>query len=406
VKRITSIKSQGSCGHRNESPERSSRHQLGRLRRCYNLAVPPTDVQRRMLRRVVRTFLESGKSTTRQDLLVEFQSLNDLNDLTYRNVLKTYVLGGQDYLPSALAFHYCGDAKAEDQARKAVQLLATVLRKQFLSRRIKLSREGLEEDGREVDPSCDLRMIELGIYLGTDFCLFQQYAGGNQAQPIITPAIISEQIVEIKTPNALWDDRMAIWKQWPVHDSFGEVITPTTPLLIPSDELAPTSPATDRKWSRGDKIGAATLAVAIIAIIVGFTVPEVRLWLHLDEPPAAAVPSPSSIPINTPGADEINTTHDTVTAEVVRKPSTSVKSPHPTTSSPKEHHMPVVDHLDSHDKQNWRKYLKVGMSKEDVRKLFGDPDHVQVTEQLEKWDYGTGSITFANGNLWQWLEPE
>jgi hypothetical protein len=88
------------------------------------------------------------QSTPRQDLLIEFQSLQDLDDLGYRRVLKTYVQTSDEYLPTALAFHYCGDAKAEEQARKAVQTLAKVLRKQFLSRQIKLSRERLLEDAR------------------------------------------------------------------------------------------------------------------------------------------------------------------------------------------------------------------------------------------------------------------
>jgi len=191
--------------------------------RWYDSAMPPTDVQRRMLLRVVRTFLDKfGQSTSRQDLLIEFQSSNDLNDLSYRQILKSYAPTADEYLPTALAFHYCGDSEREDQARKAVQILAKVLRKQFLSRQIKLSREGLEEDAREMNPSCHQRTIELGIYLGPEFNLFQSYVGGNEAQPIIAPTRISEQIVDVNSPDTLWDDFIRQRKLWPERDSAGD----------------------------------------------------------------------------------------------------------------------------------------------------------------------------------------
>jgi hypothetical protein len=257
--------------------------------------MPPTDVQRKMLRRVVRAFLDQfGESTPRQDLVIEFQNLRDLDDLAYRHLLKSYARTGDDYLPTALAFHYCGDAALEHQARRAVQILAKVLRKQFLSRQIRLSREGLEEDARAIDPSCDQKTIELGIYLGPDFSLFQSYVGGNETKPVITPTQISERIVETKTLDTLWDDFMRDSRPWPSQDSSGGVVPAT--ILDPSqgDGGLPKTQAKDRNWSRADKIAAAALIVTIIAVVVGVTVPEVRVWVHLDKMPAAPTPAPAS----------------------------------------------------------------------------------------------------------------
>jgi hypothetical protein len=235
-----------------------------------------------MLLRVVRTFLDKfGQSTSRQDLLIEFQSSNDLNDLSYRHILKTYVPTADEYLPTALAFHYCGDAEREDQARKAVQILAKVLRKQFLSRRIKLSREGLEEDAREIDPLCDQRTIELGIYLGSEFNLFQSYAGGNEAQPVITPTRISEQIVDVKSPDTLWDDFMRQRKLWPERDSSVDVAPATLlPTVGASGEIFR---APEKRFTRDQKIALVGVALAVIAIVVSLTDREIRRVIGLDK---------------------------------------------------------------------------------------------------------------------------
>jgi len=72
--------------------------------------------------------------------------------------------------------------------------------------------------------------------------------------------------------------------------------------------------------------------------------------------------------------------------------------------------------VDPHDKQNWRRYLHTGMTRTDVRQLFGEPDRMSVYNTVEMWDYGPGSsfgrITFSvekgtpDGSLSSWSEPD
>jgi len=50
--------------------------------------------------------------------------------------------------------------------------------------------------------------------------------------------------------------------------------------------------------------------------------------------------------------------------------------------------------------------MRVGMTREDVRGLFGEPDRIGVTSNLETWDYGLGKVTFVDGTVWEWLKPE
>jgi outer membrane protein assembly factor BamE (lipoprotein component of BamABCDE complex) len=59
----------------------------------------------------------------------------------------------------------------------------------------------------------------------------------------------------------------------------------------------------------------------------------------------------------------------------------------------------------SQDRSQWRK-LQRGMSKDDVRKLLGEPGKVSVAKYYEFWYYAGGSVTFdSKGRLDGWNEP-
>jgi hypothetical protein len=75
-------------------------------------------------------------------------------------------------------------------------------------------------------------------------------------------------------------------------------------------------------------------------------------------------------------------------------------------SNSKSHKPLVVERVDWHDKHNWRKYLKVGMSKTQVQELFGEADKIRVYSNIEDWDYGSGNIEFYYGALNSWTEPD
>ena len=56
------------------------------------------------------------------------------------------------------------------------------------------------------------------------------------------------------------------------------------------------------------------------------------------------------------------------------------------------------------DRSQWRK-LQRRMSKEDVRKLLGEPMRVSVSRFSEVWDYSGGSVTFdGKGRADSWSE--
>jgi outer membrane protein assembly factor BamE (lipoprotein component of BamABCDE complex) len=57
------------------------------------------------------------------------------------------------------------------------------------------------------------------------------------------------------------------------------------------------------------------------------------------------------------------------------------------------------------DRTQWRK-LHIGMSKDDVKKLLGDPGKVSASKYYELWYYGAGGVTFdKKGHVDAWIEP-
>jgi outer membrane protein assembly factor BamE (lipoprotein component of BamABCDE complex) len=56
------------------------------------------------------------------------------------------------------------------------------------------------------------------------------------------------------------------------------------------------------------------------------------------------------------------------------------------------------------DRSQWRQ-LKRRMSKDDVKKLLGEPERVSVSRFYEEWDYPRGTIIFdGKGRLDSWSE--
>jgi len=102
-------------------------------------------------------------------------------------------------------------------------------------------------------------------------------------------------------------------------------------------------------------------------------------------------------------------TPPTTDAKHSEQKSNSVGGNSPTAKSK---NTPVSGPADWHDKHNWRAYLRVGMTRNEVRRLFGEPEKMNVISDEENWYYGSGSISFTvdhespDGRLDSWFEPD
>jgi hypothetical protein len=62
--------------------------------------------------------------------------------------------------------------------------------------------------------------------------------------------------------------------------------------------------------------------------------------------------------------------------------------------------------VDPKNKTNWRKHLRVGMTAEEVLRLFGEPDRISTSGDIQIWSYGHGSITLREAKVRGWMEPD
>jgi hypothetical protein len=90
----------------------------------------------------------------------------------------------------------------------------------------------------------------------------------------------------------------------------------------------------------------------------------------------------------------------------IAEPQSATPPVSPPDATPKVHHK----RLNWHEKQNWRQHLHTGMTRTDVRELFGEPQQMAVFGTSEFWDYGYGEIDFEmrnhpDGSLYSWIEP-
>jgi len=93
------------------------------------------------------------------------------------------------------------------------------------------------------------------------------------------------------------------------------------------------------------------------------------------------------------GLDKLSSTEQQTLANDISSLLSSPRPPQQTTTTPP-----------AKDRTQWRK-LERKMTKDDVRKLLGDPDTISVSRFSESWYYPAGSVTFnGKGHLDLWTE--
>ena len=181
--------------------------------------MPLNENDSRVVKAVVHQFLSEKKPSARKPLLLLAGSRDVLDKLARWSILKTS--DHQSYLPTALAFHYCGDADALLLARQSIQILAGILKstyelevddnRQFTPEEIEtLARMKYKDDPSRI---VDSERIKLGLYLANEFNLVSGLTL-DTAQKEIAFIRISDYVVEIKEPETLWDEQVNRRIEW------------------------------------------------------------------------------------------------------------------------------------------------------------------------------------------------
>jgi hypothetical protein len=169
------------------------------------------------------------------------------------------------------------------------------------------------------------------------------------------------------------------------------------------------------KWTGKEIVSlvAVPVIIGLVSALLGWLTPEGRQFLHLDKPQMEQRSSTPSVSPTKPQADSTPSQPKTESNVEPKpsKPPNAEEEKYGTTDKATAVVKPASA-VDRHDKHNWRKYLHTGMTRTDVRKMFGDPEKMRVFDTLETWDYGSGRITFVvesgtpDGSLYSWDEPD
>jgi hypothetical protein len=198
--------------------------------------MPLSETQQKILKIVVRQFLDLKMPTERDFLVRKFEDPVAVDQLFEWRLFRSS--DAAYFLPTALAFHYCGEPEIEATAKHSVTVMAKVLRSMFLGK-IPLSPENLLSEARKVEPQFGEQGVRLGLYLAPDFRLLAGSVGGSTQQPDITPTGISEQVVTLKNPDTLWENYVKTNAvPWPASESSDDDAIEAEAAVVYNEQLA------------------------------------------------------------------------------------------------------------------------------------------------------------------------
>jgi hypothetical protein len=189
-----------------------------------------SDAECRITNAVVRTYLLSREATPRLTLVHEFQDTNAVGHLVNSQIIASED-GKQSFLPTILAFHYCGSEEMLRAGKNSVEIVLRSLQRLFHA-----------NWENPVHRPADLRNllqapdyvpvpneISLGLYLVRYISgVLIQYQT-NDTHTEVTEFRISEDIVNIKDVSQVWDHY--------VRDNSGHIEHPTKPVRL--EEIMP-----------------------------------------------------------------------------------------------------------------------------------------------------------------------
>jgi hypothetical protein len=291
-----------------------------------------SEVERNITKTVVHRFLNLNESSRRSDLARlhrSSQSLSRLRDSgILRNTTENVPTGEEAYLPTALAFYYCGDPDALRLARESVTIAVRALQNLFdaeLDKKQFTPRELEAQANKIFELRPEREVLRLGLYLARDVGVLAGWSAGDAIDPDYFS--IAEHIVEIRDLNKVWDDfivRSTATYEAPHLHSVPELDPGQSAILIDLEDKMEKGPVADEKrwWeTRWWGILILTVAATLIAslIIWGTTHPfekapppsTASIWIIAGV--VADSNTNQSLPraeITIPGRTEKNTTDD------------------------------------------------------------------------------------------------
>lgn len=166
---------------------------------------PLTDTDRRIIRRVVQTFVDSHEPTSLKSVAREFRDLQAPDRLARSNIFSR--MSNQDaFIPKILAFHYCGDSDTLHRAKTAATVVLHILQRLFDSEGEKedFTPAELEQHAKKMfEHPPSIEVIQRGLYLVQEFNVLSGYS--NPKQTDVLSIRIGMGIVGLTDIDGAWD---------------------------------------------------------------------------------------------------------------------------------------------------------------------------------------------------------
>jgi len=168
--------------------------------------MPLTELEHEIVKTVVERFVRLKESTPRKLLIIRFRSPDTLYRLSSAAILRNFNRADQEFLPSALAFHYSGDPDFIRMARTSVEIVLHVLQNMFdvEMEKIDFTPADVEAHAHRMYDVVYPDNIKLGLYLAQDFGALGGWST-NPEQTELATLRIAENIVTIKNISNEWD---------------------------------------------------------------------------------------------------------------------------------------------------------------------------------------------------------
>jgi TIR domain len=167
-----------------------------------------TEIEREMTKAVVARFLNQKEPTARIPLLKKFKEPDALDRLVRCGILRTN--DNLQFVPTALAFHYCEEDAVRNLARESVQVVLHVLQHLFETdeEEKEYTVAEIKAEARKMYDNIESYDIGLGLYLAQEFGVFGTLRTNPQQQAEILGLKIGEGIIRIRDIRKAWDDHI------------------------------------------------------------------------------------------------------------------------------------------------------------------------------------------------------
>jgi hypothetical protein len=166
--------------------------------------MPLSPVEQSIVDRIVDVFVDEKKAITRKELVTSFRNVDAIDGLYQRRILTSS--DALNFLPGAIAFHFCSRSNIEDRVRQGVKTLASVLQRLYPVDQAYFTQIDILSVAREINPLIDQLSIRLALYVAPDLRLASGITLDSSSTDIARISGINERVVEIENGSGIWDE--------------------------------------------------------------------------------------------------------------------------------------------------------------------------------------------------------